>query len=81
MYSGYTFCILTREACGSVANVHGRMPVVVPPERYGYWFKADMAGAARLMRKIGSKGLDGYRVSTRVNTPANNGATLIERSG
>jgi putative SOS response-associated peptidase YedK len=81
LYSGDTFCILTREACGSVANIHGRMPAVVPPERYAYWLTADPDGAALLLRKIGSKGLDGYRVSARVNTPVNNDATLIEHMG
>jgi putative SOS response-associated peptidase YedK len=81
LYSGETFCILTREACGSLANIHGRMPAVVPPERYGYWLGADVAGAARLIRKLNGRGLDGYKVSTRVNAPASNEATLIERMG
>jgi putative SOS response-associated peptidase YedK len=81
LYSGDTFCILTREACGSIASVHGRMPAIVPPERYGYWFNTDADRAALLIRKLDARGVDGYRVSARVNTPAHNDATLIERSG
>jgi putative SOS response-associated peptidase YedK len=68
LYSSETFCILTREPCGSIANIHDRMPAVVPPERYGYWLSADSEGAARLIRKIGGRGLDGYRVSAPSHT-------------
>jgi putative SOS response-associated peptidase YedK len=81
LYCDDTFCILTKESGGRMAQVHSRMPAVVPKERYGYWFGADMEGAARLIRKLGGRGLDGYKVSMRVNTPANNDASLIEATG
>jgi putative SOS response-associated peptidase YedK len=81
LYCDGTFCILTKESGVRIAQVHGRMPVVVPKERYGYWFNADPQSAALLIRKIGSREIDGYKVSARVNAPANNEATLIERMG
>ena len=81
LYCDDTFCILTKESGGRMAQVHGRMPVVVPKERYGYWFNADPQSAALLIRKIGSREIDGYKVSVRVNAPANNDATLIEATG
>ena len=61
LYCDDTFCILTKEATGRMAQVHGRMPAVVPKERYGYWFNADPQSAALLIERLAAARLTGIR--------------------
>ena len=36
-----TFTVLTTDASAAVASVHHRMPVIVPPERFGAWLSGE----------------------------------------
>ncbi|NNJ28033.1 SOS response-associated peptidase [Alienimonas chondri] len=79
-----TFTLLTGEAYPAVAPVHGRSPLIVPPDLYDAWLDLDLTdakGVAKLLRDAQTRGGDGLvarPVSTAVNSPANDGPELIE---
>ena len=79
-----TFTLLTGEAYPAVAPVHGRSPLIVPPDLYPAWLDPDLTdprGVAKLLREAqmrGGEGLASRAVSTAVNSPANDGPELIE---
>ncbi|MCG6989192.1 MAG: SOS response-associated peptidase [Gemmatimonadetes bacterium] len=76
----YGFAILTTAANGDVAPVHHRMPVVVAPDRREAWL--DAGTPAEVLRTLLVPAPDGSfaarRVSTRVNSPEVDDATLLE---
>lgn len=76
-----SFAILTCEAVGAVAAIHDRMPVVLPRPLYGAWLDRETtdpdAIAALLAAHRGAE-LEGYEVSTRVNSVKNDEPSLIE---
>ena len=79
-----TFTLLTGEAYPAVAPVHGRSPLIVPPDLHAAWLDpalTDPKGIAKLLREAqarGGEGLEARAVSTAVNSPANDGPELIE---
>ncbi|MFQ5537714.1 MAG: SOS response-associated peptidase [Gemmatimonadota bacterium] len=80
IWEGDTFAILTTDANGDVRDVHGRMPLLIHPEDWKVWLDA-ATGPERLGGLLGPPP-DGtllrHAVSTRVNSPANEGPDLIE---
>jgi len=78
-----TGCIITTEANDVLAPVHERMPVVVPPEHHVKWLDPEAEGGASLVRLLRPYDgpLDGYPVSSAVNSPKHEGPELIARSG
>tara|TARA_B100000780_G_C21114437_1_gene450720 strand:- start:845 stop:1459 length:615 start_codon:yes stop_codon:yes gene_type:complete len=79
IYNESGFCILTKEAVGSVAQIHSRMPVIVSKTQYQNWMNGKTAEALSIIEQAIIPDFDIFTVSTRVNTPANNDETLIER--
>ena len=79
-----TFTLLTGEAYPAVAPVHGRSPLIMPPELYEAWLDPDLTdarGVEKLLRDAQTRGgeaLTARAVSTAVNSPANDGPELIE---
>ena len=76
-----TCVILTREAVGIVREIHGRMPVIVPPEAYAHWLDPAADAAGTLSPLLGDEtgaGLEAHPVSRRVNSPRNEGVELTE---
>lgn len=82
--------IITTEANGLAAEVHDRMPVILPPEHYGAWLDSDNDGrellamlapasapASPLASPLTSE-MEAYPVSRRVNRPANDEPSVIE---
>ncbi len=67
--------IITTEANTLCAPIHHRMPVMIFPEDYARWLAEP---AADLLRACADERLQAYPVSRRVNSPANNDASLIE---
>jgi putative SOS response-associated peptidase YedK len=54
--------------------IHGRMPVIVPPDQYGLWLDPrcqDTTKLARLLRPYLAKDMLAYRVSALANDPTN----------
>lgn len=73
--------IVTTDANKTLAPIHERMPVVVPPEAFDLWLncdKADAQTASVLIRPAPDDLLEAYEISTAVNRVANDDAKLIE---
>ena len=74
--------IITCAANEAMAQIHDRMPVMLPPGAWDYWLDRDNTDAAALSGMLvpAPSGLIRmHAVSTDVNNVRNNGAHLIER--
>lgn len=73
--------IITQEATGFLAEVHSRMPVFMPSERWEEWLdpqRREIADLRSLMEYSEAlQGLTAHAVSTSVNAVRNDGAELI----
>jgi len=76
-----TAAIVTTNANRTLAALHDRMPVILPPEAYELWLdtaKVDGQIAAALLVPARDDLLEAYEVSPAVNRAANDDARLIE---
>ena len=69
-----TCTILTTTANETVAPVHGRMPVIMPPDAYGPW----LAGEDVPLAPYPADDMAAHPVSTLVNRPANDDPRCVE---
>jgi putative SOS response-associated peptidase YedK len=77
-----TAAIVTTRANRALADIHERMPVIVPPEAFNLWLdcaNVDPETAAALISPASENLLDTYELSTAVNRTANDGPELVER--
>jgi len=75
--------IVTAEARGPLAEIHHRMPAVVPTGELERWLdprRQDVAEFAGLLGPRDPAAFDARPVSRRVNDPRNQGAGLIEEA-
>ena len=73
--------IITTEANDFMQALHNRMPAMLAPEECGRWLNSEhvgMAEAADLLRPLSDDALQAWPVSTRVNSPRNEGAELLD---
>ena len=77
--------VITTEPNELMAQLHDRMPVIVAPEDYEQWLGTGKDADAKeieqirhLIRPFDARQMEAYPVSTRVNSPMNEGAALIE---
>ena len=76
-----TAAIVTTAANRTLAPIHDRMPVIVPPEAFDLWLdtaKVDATTAAALIAPAPEGSMEAYEISTAVNRVANDDARLIE---
>jgi len=75
-----TAAIVTTTASRSIAHIHDRMPVIVPPEAFDFWLdpNVDAEMASALIVPAPDAQLEFFEVSTAVNRTANDSAMLIE---
>ncbi len=73
-----TFAILTTKPNGLISELHHRMAVILEPECESEWLEATVETAAELLEPYPDDELTAYPVSERVNSPANDDASLIE---
>lgn len=75
-----TCTILTTSANSRVADLHDRMPVILPKEAEQLWMdpRTDAAVVSGLMAQYPSDAMSLYPVSDAVNSPKNDEASLIE---
>jgi putative SOS response-associated peptidase YedK len=76
-----TCSIVTTDPQPDVARLHDRMPLVLPREAWDAWLdpaNQDPTAIAPLLVRRDVE-LEMYPVSSRVNTPANDDASLVER--
>ena len=75
-----TAAIVTTTANRALAPIHGRMPVIVPPEAFDLWLNTadvDARSAMALIAPAPDELLDAYEISTAVNRAANDDPALI----
>lgn len=75
--------ILTTEANEVLRPVHDRMPVILHPEDYELWLDADARKfdlVKEVLRPYPAEEMVGYPVGSSVNSPRNQGSSLIERA-
>ena len=71
---------LTRDAVGSAAEIHDRMPVVLAKDAQAHWLDSGITDAAQAMaiaREHGVTEFMHHAVSSRVNVAANDDNSLI----
>jgi putative SOS response-associated peptidase YedK len=74
--------ILTKAAEGPVAEIHDRMPVVLPDQAHAGWLDPALKDASAYAREHAlAREFAHHPVSKRVNNERNEGADLIEPSG
>jgi putative SOS response-associated peptidase YedK len=65
-----TCTIITGEPHELVAEIHTRMPVVLPPEAHDRWLSGE--ASKEVLRPFPAEEMKMWRISTRVNKPENN---------
>jgi putative SOS response-associated peptidase YedK len=76
-----TAAIVTTRANRTLAPIHNRMPVIVPPEAFDLWLNSnevDATTAAALIAPAPDGLLEAYEISTAVNRTANDNTKVIE---
>lgn len=73
-----TFAIITVPARPDVADLHDRMPLVLEELYWPAWFGESEGDPAALLHPSPSGILRVWPVARTVNSPANNGADLLE---
>jgi putative SOS response-associated peptidase YedK len=72
-----TFAVITTDANELVADIHDRMPLILAPEGYGRWL-GDEPDPRDLMRPFPAGLMRMWPISTRVNKPENDDASIVE---
>ena len=72
--------IVTTEANDLLRPIHPRMPVILDEDAFGLWLAPETAreAALALLKPCAPGELTCYRVSPRINSPANDDLALIE---
>jgi putative SOS response-associated peptidase YedK len=74
--------ILTMQALGPIAEVHDRMPVVLPEDGHAAWLEPALQDAAvataLALEPMAPEDFEHFPVSRRVNNARNEGADLVE---
>ena len=76
-----TYTIVTTTPNALTAKVHNRMPVILAAGDYARWLDVALPDATALLQPYPADEMKAYPVSTRVNAPKNDDATLIDRVG
>src|SRR5690606_42100079 len=73
--------VVSTEACGELADVHPRMPLVLPASRWGEWLDQQRTEVTGLLEPDPAvdRALEIRPVSTEVNNMRNNPPGLLER--
>lgn len=74
--------IITTTPNDLVADLHDRMPVILPQRHYAEWLGSETLAGERLdelLQPHPSPGMEAYPVSKRVNTPGNDDPGCVRR--
>jgi putative SOS response-associated peptidase YedK len=74
-----TFAIITVPANDLLAQVHDRMPAILEPSGYERWLSAEF-DPHDLLITYPSEPMTMWPISTRVNKPANDDPSLLDRT-
>ena len=71
--------IITTDAVGELAQIHDRMPLIVPEREWDRWLDPDAPADLELLaRPPDVRGIEMREISTLVNSVRNNGPELLE---
>lgn len=73
-----TFAVITCAANELMADIHDRMPVIVPPESYDRWLASDEPDPRDVMVPYPAAAMKKWPISTRVSKPANDDPSILE---
>ena len=76
-----TCAIITTAPNEALAEIHDRMPVILPPDAYDLWLDPGDPGRealAGLLRPYPAAQMEAYAVSTMVNAPANDRPECVD---
>jgi putative SOS response-associated peptidase YedK len=73
-----TYTILTTPPNDVVAPLHDRMPLILDPSDYDRWLDKDY-DPADLIRPFPDAEMVTWRISTKVNKPEDDDATILDR--
>jgi putative SOS response-associated peptidase YedK len=79
----YTCTVVTAAAVGALVEIHPRMPLVLPPDRWAAWLdpaREDVEALAQPTPPEVVEALELRPVSTAVNNVAHNGPELVARA-
>ncbi len=79
-----SFAILTTPPNAVVEGIHDRMPLILTPEGEDLWMDPGVRDPARLAPLFvprSAEEMEAFRVSPRVNTPANDDPSVLEPPG
>jgi putative SOS response-associated peptidase YedK len=79
----YTCTIVTSPAVGELIEIHERMPLVLPPDRWAAWLDPGKDDVGELTEPTPPELVEALElrpVSTAVNNVANNGRELMARA-
>jgi putative SOS response-associated peptidase YedK len=79
----YTCTIVTAPAVGELTEIHERMPLVLPPDRWSAWLDPAVDDVTRLTGPTPAELVEALElrpVGTAVNNVANNGRELVARA-
>jgi len=71
-----TCAIITGEPNELVAQIHTRMPVILPPENHEQWLSGE--SGKEILRPYPAKEMTARPISKRVNKPENNDPSVLE---
>jgi putative SOS response-associated peptidase YedK len=72
--------IITTTASRSIAHIHDRMPIILPPEAFDFWLdpKVDAETATAAIQPAKDEAIEYYEVSRAVNRFENDSPNLVE---
>ena len=73
-----TFCIITTSANEVMRPIHDRMPVVLAPEDWPVWLGETTGNPSVSLHPPAEEILQCWPISTKVNSPKNNDAMLLD---
>ncbi len=73
-----TFCNITTTANDLVGDIHHRMPLILPPDAYDRWLANIEPDPHDLLVPFPSELMKIWPISTRVNKPENDDASILE---
>ena len=75
-----SFTIITTEACEGLADIHHRQPALIHPDHFGDWLDpaSPFERLLDLLRKPCNGPFEKRPVSMRVNSVANNDASILD---
>lgn len=76
-----SFAVIVTDANSLIADIHDRMPVILPEECWQAWLDPDFRDAAALLKPYPAEAMRRQALSTRVNDPRNNDPECLLPAG